>query len=290
MADISENAILPVVPVMEGTGETPRSSRNEAISGTTPGGTSTVAAKTRLSKKKPSQRKKSQQTRHHQSKSTQRNYESDSSGSKRSRHSTKEARTRTTKKKAKQFQTTINEKDEELDQRREEIEHLKLQIAALEQSIVSNGLTDNVLHYQSLQSDGNTSTIASPTAKIRKMADAGFKALQDEVDEIESIEKSDDDNHKLNESTWTEIDPENSFSDEVDMGKEAPINDDDEPNPFESSDESDNEERPEQEQPRSQHKTTHPPTTNSPAPFGFIDFQQSKTWDSLNSNERWVIH
>jgi len=122
------------------------------------------------------------------------------------------------------------------------------------------------------------------------MADEGFKALQDKVDEIESIEKSNDDNHNLNKSTWTERDPELSFSDEVDMGKEVPNNNDDEPNPFESSDESDNEEGPKQGQPPTQHKTERPPTANNPTPFGFIDFQQSKTWDSLNSSERWVIH
>jgi len=53
----------------------------------------------------------------------------------------------------------------------------------LEQSIVGNGHTDNVSN-QSPQYEATNSTITSPTAKIRKMADEGFKALQDEVDEI----------------------------------------------------------------------------------------------------------
>jgi len=76
------------------------------------------------------------------------------------------------------------------------------------------------------------------------------------------------------------------------MNKQSPIEDEEDSNSFESSNESnDGDDFPTQEKAPNQHEDTeHPPTINSPTPFGFSGFQQSKTWANLNLNERWVIH
>jgi len=56
----------------------------------------------------------------------------------------------------------------------------------------------------------------SPTGKVRQMANEGFDALNNALGEIESIGREENNEIKVNESTWTVQHPENSFSSKVD--------------------------------------------------------------------------